>query len=576
MNADTRTSDADSLRRDADPAAAAQPQATGLLGSLARRPKLTLTLLTLACLVPFCGKAVNIDDPLFIWTAQQITKHPLDPYGFTAFWWNRPTPMWHIQQNPPLASYYMALIGSLAGWSERALHLAFVIPAVAVILATYRLARRFTGKPWVAAVATLAAPGFLVSATTLMCDVSMLALWMLAVVFWVEGLDEPGKPLYLAIAGVLIGACALTKYFGVSLIPLLFVYSWYRRRSFRGWIAYLAIPIAMLGVYELWTAHLYGHGHIAEAASYQSSVRKSEGHSGRALVGLAFLGGCTLPALTFVPLLWTRRQVLWGAAASAAMAMMFWRGWVYLGTVYNQQRWLHTQRGWISLQMLFYLGGAVSILALTILDFRKRRNPESLLLLLWVFGTIFFAVVANWTVNARSLLPLVPAVAILVARRLDEQAFPRPELAFAIPLIVSGAIALWVAVADMAWADTARTAAHYVEQKSREDFNKPWFEGRWGFEYYMQQFGARALEPEADQCKFGDLVVIPRYNTSLFNFPLKITTPEFVDFPVHTRLATMNPDAGAGFYFSGWGPLPFVFGAVPPQTYAMARVLDNP
>ena len=29
-------------------------------------------------LLPFIGKAVHIDDPLFIWTAQQIQKHPFD------------------------------------------------------------------------------------------------------------------------------------------------------------------------------------------------------------------------------------------------------------------------------------------------------------------------------------------------------------------------------------------------------------------------------------------------------------------------------------------------------------------
>jgi len=46
-----------------------------------------------------------------------------------------PMPMWQIQQNPPLASYYMAMVASIGGWSERALHLGFILPALAVILA---------------------------------------------------------------------------------------------------------------------------------------------------------------------------------------------------------------------------------------------------------------------------------------------------------------------------------------------------------------------------------------------------------------------------------------------------------
>lgn len=550
----------------------------GILGAMARWPKLTLCLLTLASLLPFSGKAIHIDDPLFLWTAQHITQHPLDPYGFTAFWWNRPTPMWHVQQNPPLAAYYLAVIGSIAGWSERALHLGFLLPAMVVVLGTYRLARRFTRRAFLAAAATLAAPGFLISATTLMCDVSMLALWMLALVFWIEGLDEPVKPIYLALSSFLIGTCALTKYFGVSLIPLLFVYSWFRQRSLRRWIAYLAIPLLMLGGYELYTAHLYGHGHIAEAASYQSTVRQQEGRSGRALVGLAFLGGCALPALTFIPFLWSRRQILWLATASGLLALFFWSGWIDLGSVYQYETWLHANRPWIAMQLFFYVAGGLSILALTIVDYWEKRDTVSLVLILWIFGTLLFALVLNWTVNARSLLPMVPAAAILIARRLDalNKATTTWHCALVIPLVISGAISLWVAAADMAIANTARTAANYIHEKTRDDFSRPWFQGRWGFEYYMESFGARPLEPEAQDCKFGDLVIIPKYNTSLFKFPLKTTKAEIVDFEVHTWAATMNPDAGAGFYFSGWGPLPFVFGPVPAQRYLMARVLQAP
>jgi hypothetical protein len=228
--------------------------------------------------------------------------------------------------------------------------------------------------------------------------------------------------------------------------------------------------------------------------------------------------------------------------------------------------------------MMFYLGGAISILALMIADFRRKKSADSLLLLLWICGTILFAIVVNWTVNARSLLPLIPAVAILIGRRLDEEepvSARWPRLALAVPLIVCGAVSLWLAAADTEMANIERRAASYFQEKSRDDFSKPWMEGRWGFEYYMQAFGARPLEPEADQCKLGDLVIIPKYNTSLFNFPLTLTSPEFVEFPMNTRVTAMNHDVGAGFYFSGWGPLPFVFGPVPPQRYAMSRVMEN-
>ncbi len=556
----------------------ASTPARDLLGWATRWPQATLVVLTLLCLLPFINKAIHIDDPIFIWTAQHITRHPLDPYGFSAIWWSHTSPMWQIQQNPPLAAYYMALIGSVAGWSERTLHLGFILPALVVVLGTYRLALRFTGKALLAAAATLVAPSFLVSATGLMCDVSMLALWMLAVVFWLKGLDEDAhRPSYLAISGLLMGVCALTKYFGISLVPLIFAYSIWRQRKLGSWIGYLIIPVLILGAYEFYTHELYGYGLISQAIQHQSYVRGLETRSGRMLVGLSFAGGCTLPALMFVPLLWSRRQILWGGITSALIGLSFFQGWIDLGGIYAHERWISEQRLSITVQLFFCVACGISIFALAASDFWKKRDAGSLLLLLWICGTMFFAVFVNWDVNARSILPIVPAVAILIARRLDEKQIASGKwrcMVLVAPLVISGAVSLWVAAGDVALANTARTASNYVHEKTRGDPNTVWFEGRWGFEYYMQLFGARALEPEAQGCRFGDLAVLPMYNTSLFVFPLKTTAEQSVDFEVHSWATTMNPDAGAGFYFSGWGPLPFVFGPVPKQRYFMARVVQ--
>jgi len=86
-----------------------------------------LAVAVLACLVPFSGKAFNVDDTLFIYIARQITKHPLDPFGFKVNWFLDAIPMAYETRNPPFASYYIAAAASLVGWSERALHLAFLL-----------------------------------------------------------------------------------------------------------------------------------------------------------------------------------------------------------------------------------------------------------------------------------------------------------------------------------------------------------------------------------------------------------------------------------------------------------------
>jgi len=153
-------------------------------------PYLTLTLVVLAMLGPFLTKPFNVDDPLFIWAAHQIQAHPGNPYGFNVNWYGTMQPMWDVTKNPPLACYYLALAAGIFGWGEIALHFAFLLPAVAAIIGAYQLARRFCDHPMLAALVTLFTPVFLISGTTVMCDVPMLAFWIWAVVLWIDGTKQ--------------------------------------------------------------------------------------------------------------------------------------------------------------------------------------------------------------------------------------------------------------------------------------------------------------------------------------------------------------------------------------------------
>jgi 4-amino-4-deoxy-L-arabinose transferase-like glycosyltransferase len=552
---------------------------TPSFGWISRRPQTALALLTLICLLPFSGKAFHADDPLFIRAAQQIVKHPLDPYGFRMVWFEYEQPMSRVTQNPPLASYYMAAVGSVAGWRERTLHLTFILPAVGAVLGTYRLARRFTRKPLLAAAATLLAPGFLVSATGVMCDVMMLALWLWAAIFWIQGLDEPGKSWSLAISSLLIAACALTKYFAVSLIPLLLVYTLVRKRRLGSWIFFLLLPILVLGAYELWSRAVYGHGLIAYGIYYiqgrHMMDRDRIARLSAGLVGLAFAGGCTLPALTFVPLLWNRIQFFAGGLLSALLTFSFFSGWINPGSIYLDHNFVLNQWGWVNIQLFFYLAGGISLLALAIADFAKRKDTASVLLLLWVAGTLYFSVVVNWTVNARSLLPLVPAVAILIARRLDRAQRPFASWAIAVPLVLSGAVSVWVAYADASLANSARMAANYVHQQARDESGAVEFQGHWGLQYYMEEFGARPLEQGEAGSHPGDIIVIPVNNTNRFRLAEETTLIKTVEIPLPLRVTTISPEVGAGFYSSVWGPLPFAIGPVPNERYYMVRVIPR-
>jgi 4-amino-4-deoxy-L-arabinose transferase-like glycosyltransferase len=539
----------------------------------------TLSAATLLCLVPFSGRAFFTDDPLFIWTAQHIVSHPLDPYGFRVNWNKSEAPMSEVTQNPPLASYYMAVAAKVLGWSERGLHLGFLLPTIALVLGVYRLAKRFTGSAGVAAVATLAAPAFLVSACSVMCDPMMLALWLWGAIFWIEGLNSE-KPIYLAISVLLIAASALTKYFGVALLPLLFAYTLARLRRLGSWVLVLLLPVAVLIGYEFVSLKIYGHGLMATAAQFSRNHRlwTHASKGARTLITLSYMGGSVLPALVLSPIIWSRKQIAVVIFASSVAGIVVMRGLVRLGlTAGSSQAFAARNEHWliVSVQLMLFIAGGISTLSLAIADYRRERDADSLFLLLWVFGTFWFTAYLNWTVNARSILPMVPAIGILLARRVEkhsENPIRQLNLLLAAGLLASGVVSLWLARADTETANSARTAASLVYQKTAGSDNV-WFLGHSGFQYYMQSIGARPYDWSHPQTKPGDFLAIPYSKV----WPEDVTSQfrgsrENIELPLHSYASTTSSEIGAGFYHSYWSIFPYAFGPVPSEKYAIIHL----
>jgi hypothetical protein len=535
---------------------------------------LLLAAAVLACLLPFSGKAFNVDDTLFIYIARQITRHPLDPYGFKVNWFLDAVPMAHETKNPPLASYYIAAAASFVGWSERALHLAFFLPALAVVLGTYRLARRLTYSPLLAAVTTLLAPVFPVSATSVMCDTLMLALWIWAVIFWIEGLD-PRKPRYLAVSAVLIALCALTKYFGIALIPLLAAYSHAQRRRLGSWAWYLLLPVLALTGYQHWTKAVYGLRMISEAAHMSAGVRQARQSSVLAttLLDLSFVGGLMLPALAFAPILWPRRKILVVCVASGVAGFLVSTGRIGLG----EMIWpFDFYRQWflVGIQLTLFIAAGFSVMALAAADAWQRKDANSLLLMFWVAGTFVFTGFLNWAINARSVLPLIPAAAILLARRVDSlpaNSTRWRSAMLAIPLAAAGAVSLWLTWADVDLANSARTAALRIEQQTRNQPGTVWFLGHWGLQYYMESFGARPVVANDPPHRPGDFLATAGERVLFEARPPFVASREVIEIPMRLGITTAQGRLGAGFYSSDLGPLPFAVGRVPPERYELIR-----
>ena len=536
---------------------------------------LLLTVAVLACLLPFIGSAFKVDDTLFLYVARQITQHALDPFGFKVNWYRDAVPMAIETKNPPLASYCLAAAASIVGWSERALHLAFLLPALAVVLGTYRLALHFTDSPLLAAAATLLAPGFLISANSVMCDVLMLALWIWAIVFWIEGF-EPRKSSYLLISAVLIALSSLAKFYGAALLPLLAAYSLARQRRIGAWAWYLLLPILVLTGFQHWTKAVYGIRMISSAAHVSTGIRQNR-HApalAKLFVDLSFFGGCMFPAVTLAPLLWPRRRIVAVVALSAVASFLLSTGRIplsgILGPAQYYQHWVL-----VGTQLTLFIAAGFSILVLAAADAWKHRDDNSLLLLLWVLGTFIFAGFLNWTINARSVLPLIPAASILLARRVDElrtYSIRWRTAMVAIALAASGAVSLWVTWADAELANSARAAAGIIEQETQNQPGTVWFTGHWGFQYYMESFGARPVVLDEPPHLAGDFLALGEH-TALFEIrPSFIASQETIQIPMRLGISTTQSNLGAGFYSFDSGPLPFAIGPVAPEHYELIRL----
>jgi len=526
-----------------------------------------LASITVVLLIPFVNKAFNMDDPLFLWIAGQIQKHPLDPLGFDVIWYWTEEPMHVVTKNPPLVAYYIAGVTSLVGWSEPALHIAFLPPAIALVTGTYLLARHFCPQPGVAALMTLLTPVFLVSNTTVMCDATMLAFWVFSMYFWIRGLEENSR-LLLLLSSVLVVASALSKYYGISLIPLLFVYTLAKYRRLVPSFLFLLIPIAILVAYQWVTESLYGRGLLADAAAYATNIRPAElGIPTKGLIALTFTGGCMVSMAFFVHLLWQRKFIL--ISLALAFIVMFVASSLKSTGGYplptdSTAYWLRA--GQIGLFAVAGLG----LLSLSLVELYKKRDAETLVLSLWVIGTFLFAGFVNWSTNARSIPPMVPPMAILITRRLVEQGAAKrigsPRRLY-LPLAGAAFISLAVCWSDYKYANSARDGAAEVLRKVRGTAGTVWFQGHWGFQYYMQMAGAKPIDTKRATFNPGDIVVQPSNNTNLF--PMEYdwaTRRESIQVKYSSFLSTMNFQV-AGFYADERGPLPFAFGPVPPEQY---------
>ncbi len=551
--------------------------------SRTKRELFIIAVITAACLIPFINKAYHIDDTLFLWSAEQIQSDPIRAYDYSANWYGTPMPMSEIMQNPPLTSYFIAAVTGIFGWDEIPLHLAFFIPAVITIMGTYFIARSFCQQAVLAALIASFTPAFMISSTNVMSDVLMLSFYVSGIALWIHGLRR-NKPWFLLSSALLIGLSALAKYYGATALLLVTVYTLFEKRKLHRSLFYLIIPIGLLIFYQYFTKSIYGHGLLSSAANYSIEVASKEWKHffDKSFIGLAFTGGCMVSSVFMIPLLWPRKVWIPGfiGLSSLVLILLMTKGALLEFSLQNETGYKWPQ----IIQLTLFITITLHLLILVAYDVASGKDSVSILLGCWILGTLVFSTFFNWTTNGRTLLPMAPAIGILIARQYERRQQTRVQplttsSQFKTRICLSGALtlgalfALATTWADYAWANSHRKAAHLIMDELQPTQETIGFQGHWGFQYYMEKLGATAVDFKAPATTSQRYVIIPQNNTSKRHPPGNYRYLKTITLPACPSASTMGYPIGAGFYTSIWGPLPFYFGDTPEEKFFIYKRL---
>ena len=149
---------------------------------------LLIAAIVLALNLPFIAKPMHLDDPLWIYTARWILKDPAHPYSYNREWPSQKGIATSLE-DPPLISYYIALVITLFGEREAALHISFMIFPLIAAISMYYLGKKFTRNPLNPALCLATSVVFVVMSNHIMQDIPVLSFIILSLALFIYGVD---------------------------------------------------------------------------------------------------------------------------------------------------------------------------------------------------------------------------------------------------------------------------------------------------------------------------------------------------------------------------------------------------
>lgn len=538
-------------------------------GHLGKHPLAVLLALVVGVQVPFAlVSAFNIDDPIYLRLVRNLDRNPLNPMGEPVLWDGQVSTDMMSHSHPPLAVYFMYPFYKLGGESpEFALHLGFILFALMLVTAVWRLAGFFSLPPFPAAFLAFFSPAVFTVSHTVMMDLPALALGVTGVAAAFRGLRDD-RPAGVFAGGAWIGASCLVSYVSVMFLLPPGVALLLSRRRLRNAVLLGAAPVACVGGWLAFVWHQTGRFVLADAARVVAVIQ-DRGYGGveyRLVYNLVAAGAMVLfPAALLV---WKWRTIRGKLYVLAALAIGF-----RLALRFPEEGTLR--------HALMAFGAAAGIVLLvegTLAAVRAarvdgERRPFLFALAAWL-PLLFLLTVKTWPHGAvRYLLWIVPPAVLLFllseslsrdsgGARPGGDPFPWRERRCFWALLAGGQIvlALLTGWADADLAGRQRAAVDALFARYAAPGRTLWYAGEWGLRHYVGAHGGKCILRYDRRPRPGDLLVRPAFLSSTY-------PSAYEEGPRAERVArlsvrssfplrTLSPRARAGFWSDYWGLLP--------------------
>ena len=475
-------------------------------------------------------KPVVIDDTAYLLYARHIAQHPLDPYGFSIFWYTWPEPAFEVLA-PPVYLYWLAcgwkLFGDQIVWLKVG-----TWPWLILLAYSLRTLLRYLAAPterWMLTV-LMFSPVILPS-VNLMLDVPAYALGVAALACWFRANNPSGGiPAWLLafVTGVLLGLAMQTKYTLLTFLPVLLM----ARLAHHRWSKTALAVITALAIFLIWEGFClvrYGNSHFWYHASQQCNSNLWEQFQTKAAltgpllgywgyfgapIGLLIASRLGLPprVLGGIACLWIVGTLLVSCiperilliSDTLSLAVLYWQitggGFGIITVVGMMALWFASPGDAAAKQFsrFLVLWGCVELVGYYLLTpFGAARRLMGWTLVTHLAVARLYSLPLSLPLRHKSIMDRRPTNHTRIAGWV------------AISLLAGWTIAAidWLDAQAEKWC--VEQASQALEREAQLGSGRIWFTGHWGFQHYALRQGWEHIIPGSSQIRSGDIVVLP-------------------------------------------------------------------